>query len=132
MCMTTPACYKAALEHHVQLLPDEQAALQLLHLQPSTIDAVVVFPRAAAAAAAAGAAATAGQAAADAGKSDCFGRVRCNSSGTGGFGGNRQELHLLLEYSIRMNHTQVPLSTALFDTMSVSPGTVDNPWTMLR
>jgi hypothetical protein len=65
--MTTPACYQAALSSHLQLLPDEEAALQLLQQQPDSVDAVVVFPQALAAAkaaeAAAGTAGTAGTAA---------------------------------------------------------------------
>ncbi|KAF6260985.1 hypothetical protein COO60DRAFT_831207 [Scenedesmus sp. NREL 46B-D3] len=52
-CMTTPACYQAALSSHLQLLPDEEAALQLLQEQPHSVDAVVVFPQALAAARAA-------------------------------------------------------------------------------
>jgi hypothetical protein len=55
--MTTPACYQAALSSHLQLLPDEKAALQLLQEQPDSVDAVVVFPQALAAAKAARAAA---------------------------------------------------------------------------
>jgi hypothetical protein len=120
VCMSTPACYQAALDQHLQLLPDEQAALQLLHQQPGTIDAVVVFPRAIAAAAATASAA---------GNFSSAG-ISCNSSSS--CGSRSSELQLLLEYNIRMNHTQVPLTRALFDTLSVSPGTVDNPWSMLR
>eukprot|EP00882_Tetradesmus_deserticola_P013481 GHRQ01014313.1.p1 GENE.GHRQ01014313.1~~GHRQ01014313.1.p1 ORF type:complete len:309 (+),score=135.05 GHRQ01014313.1:245-1171(+) len=55
-CMTSPACYQAALSSHLQLLPDEEAALQLLQEQPNSVDAVVVFPQALAAAQAAKAA----------------------------------------------------------------------------
>jgi hypothetical protein len=61
--MTTPACYQAALSSHLQLLPDEEAALQLLQQQPDSVDAVVVFPQALAAAKAAEAAAAVGTAA---------------------------------------------------------------------
>jgi hypothetical protein len=57
--MTTPDCYQAALSRHLQLLPDEEAALQLLQEQPDSVDAVVVFPQALAAAKAAAAAAAA-------------------------------------------------------------------------
>jgi hypothetical protein len=122
--MATPACYQAALDHHVQLLPDEQAALQLLHQQPGTIDAVVVFPRAIAAAAASAVTSRLDN-------TSCAGPSR-NSSSACSCGSSSRQLHLLLEYNIRMNHTQVPLTRALFDTFSVSPGTVDNPWSMLR
>jgi hypothetical protein len=124
--MTTPACNQAALGHHVQLLPNEQAALQVLHQQPGTIDAVVVFPRAAAAAAAAANITATG---CITGANDGAG---CTSSSTCSCGSSSNELQLLLEYNICMNHTQVPLSKALFDTISVAPGVFDTPWSMLR
>jgi hypothetical protein len=48
-CMLTPECYQPALDGHLLLLKDEAAVEALLDQQPHSLDAVVVFPNAAAA-----------------------------------------------------------------------------------
>lgn len=48
-CMLTPECYQSALDEHLLLLKDEAAVEALLDEQPHSLDAVVVFPNAAAA-----------------------------------------------------------------------------------
>lgn len=50
-CIIAPECYQAALDSHLLLLKDEAAVEAWLDEQPHSLDAVVLFPHAAAAAA---------------------------------------------------------------------------------
>ncbi|WIA08739.1 hypothetical protein OEZ85_008162 [Tetradesmus obliquus] len=159
-CMTTPACYQAALSSHLRLLPDEAAALQLLREQPGSVDAVVVFPEALAAAKAAKAAAAAAAAAGDgAGRTrvpsaskrsrrqmaaaDHVGHGSSSSSSSSapsaaesgslgcGTPGNADGDGLLLDYVIRMNGSDVPPTQLLQDLFDVSPGIMPLPGNLL-
>jgi hypothetical protein len=154
-CMTTPACYQAVLTSHLQLLPDEEAALQLLQQQPHSVDAVVVFPAALAAAKAANAATattagTADEAGANHGQSSSKrsrrqmaeaedvapdssrGPAAAQSSSLGcGSPGNADGDGLLLDYVIRMNSSDVPPTQLLQDLFDVSPGIMPLPGNLL-
>ncbi|KAF8072728.1 Abca17 [Scenedesmus sp. PABB004] len=114
-CMATPACYARALAEHITLLPSEAAALALLEERPHSVDAVVVFPRAAAAAAPAGNASAGGGG---------------GGGGCGALGGAPGD-GVLLEYAIRMNATDVPPTQLLRDLFDVSPGLMPLPGNLL-
>jgi hypothetical protein len=144
--MMTPACYSNAVTNHTLLLPDEAAVQHLLEQQPHSLDAVVVFPQALAAAQAAKAAARqAGAPAATA----TSGSRRWHSSRhraearQGGGGQHRQQLvgcgapgppdgdGLLLDYVIRLNASDVPPTQLLQDLFDVSPGVMPVPGNLL-
>jgi hypothetical protein len=151
-CMTTPACYQQALTSHLLLLPDEEAALQLLQEQPHSVDAVVVFPDALTAAKAAKAetaAASEDEAVddqhtrrmAEAEKLEHGSSNSSSSSSARAFGepgalgcgspGNADGDGLLLNYVIRMNGSDVPPTQLLQDLFDVSPGIMPLPGNLL-
>lgn len=99
--MATPACYQPALERHLQLAASEEDVMEQLQRQPHSLDAVVVFPQAVAAAAAANSS--------DAPAGDAS----------------------LLEYAIRLNASDVPPTRLLRDLFDVSPGLMPLPGNLL-
>lgn len=155
-CMMTPDCYQAALDSHLLLLRDEAAVEALLDEQPHSLDAVVVFSHAAAAA-------TTGQASAPPlflehpataaarvhasdvkkGVNRERGSKASGSSGRGGKAGRQKQLvgcgapgppdgdGLLLDYVIRMNSSDVPPTQLLQDLFDVSPGVMPLPGNLL-
>jgi hypothetical protein len=147
-CMMTPECYQPALNEHLLLLKDEAAVQTWLRDKPHSLDAVVVFPQAAAAAA--------DKAASGAAREDIqlmsqAPRLFSSSSGQSSSGhsssraasqGPKQLVGcgapgppdgdgLLLEYVIRMNSSDVPPTQLLRDLFDVSPGIMPLPGNLL-
>lgn len=142
--MQTPECYQAALSQHLLLLKDEAAVDALLEQQPHSLDAVVIFPHAAAAAAETAtqnvAPAAASRGAAAVGRSA---RSLGTSSSSSSSSERRKQLvgcgapgppdgdGLLLDYVIRMNSSDVPPTQLLQDLFDVSPGVMPLPGNLL-
>lgn len=157
--MTSPACYTAALVNHTLLLPDEEAVQHRLEQQPDSLDAVVVFPQALAAAKAAPAAAASAQAGdatsappaapAAAAKPAIRRGSSQHNSGSGKRGQQRGPVvqkkqlvgcgapgppsgdGLMLDYVIRMNSSDIPPTQLLQDLFDVSPGIMPVPGNLL-
>jgi hypothetical protein len=151
----TPECYQAALDSHLLLLRDEAAVEALLDEQPHSLDAVVVFPHAAATATGEASApppssehpatAPAGVHASDVkkGVNRERGSKTSGSSGRGSKAGRQKQLvgcgapgppdgdGLLLDYVVRMNSSDVPPTQLLQDLFDVSPGVMPLPGNLL-
>lgn len=155
--MLTPECYQPALADHLLLLTDEASVDALLQEQPHSLDAVVVFTQAAAAAARA-TAGTRGEPEASGPASCTHSRRLAPSTGTtssssstsrsrrwsGSAGGSVSKQlvgcgapgppdgdGLLLDYVIRMNSSDVPPTQLLQDLFDVSPGVMPLPGNLL-
>lgn len=146
-CMMTPECYQPTLSNHLLLLKDEAAVQALLEQQPHSLDAVVIFPHAAAAAATRvshAADAVQLQAAEQLSQEEGSGNSHLVGSSSNGRGSTKQKQlvgcgapgppdgdGLLLDYVIRMNSSDVPPTQLLQDLFDVSPGVMPLPGNLL-
>lgn len=110
--MQNPACYAAALSSHFRVLSSEGEAVQLLEEEPDSVDAVVVFPEATAAAGIAN-------------NMSAHGMHKQSSHASSN--GDSQ----LLDYVIRLNSSDIPPTQLLQDMFDVSPGLMPLPGNLL-
>lgn len=101
-CSATPECWQPVLQQRFLLMASEQQVLDLISANTSTLDAAVIFD----------------------GPS-----VSRQEGAAAQQGGQQQQEQLppLLQYRIRLNHTDVPPPQLLYDMFDVSPGNTPVP-----